>query len=353
MAGEPDLTADIRLELGSLDLAALLTVGAGTVTAVLGPNGAGKTTILRCLAGLSGVDRGSIRLGSTVLDDAQRRVFLAPEARGVGVVFQDYLLFPHLTAADNIAFGLRAAGRNRSEAREEAGTWLERFGLSDHARVKPRHLSGGQAQRVALARALAPSPDLLLLDEPLAALDAGTRIEVRRDLRRHLADYGGATVLVTHDPIDALTLADDVVILEHGKVTQSGRLHEVTTRPRSPYVASLIGTNLLTGTGRNGVVDVDGTAVVTVGAVDGPVFVTFSPAAVSLYRDPPGGSPRNHWPMRVTGLDLLGERVRVHLTGVIDLVAEVTPAAVSELGLVEGDDVVAAVKATEVTTYAM
>ena len=352
--GDPLMTgldARVSVRLGTLDLAVDLRADDGSVVAVLGPNGAGKTTLLRCLAGLIGIDDGHIRLGDTTLDEPSSRTFLVPERRGVGVMFQDYLLFPHLSARDNVAFGLRSAGRSVGDARAAAEEWLARFGLAGIGTAKPRGLSGGQAQRVALARALAPGPALLLLDEPLAALDAGTRVEVRRDLRRHLAEFGGPTVLVTHDPVDALTLADQVVILEAGRVIQAGALHEVTTRPRSRYVANLIGTNLLAGDAVAGTITVGSQAVTAADRLDGPALMTIAPSAVALHRDDPGGSPRNHWPMVVVGMDLLGDRVRVALAGDFDLVAEVTPAAVADLGLVEGDRVVASVKATEVVTY--
>src|SRR4051794_16365182 len=157
------------------------------------------------------------------MDDPAAGTFVVPERRGVGYVFQDYLLFPHLTALENVAFGLRARGVHRREARAAAARWLERLGVGEYAGARPRALSGGQAQRVALARALATEPRLLLLDEPLAALDAATRVEVRAELRRHLATFGGARLLVTHDPVEAMVLADRLVVLEDGRIVQSGR----------------------------------------------------------------------------------------------------------------------------------
>ena len=197
-----------------------------------------------------------------------------------------------------------------------------------HADAKPRALSGGQAQRVALARALATDPAALLLDEPLAALDAGTRVEVRRDLRRYLADFAGPTVLVTHDPVDALALADHVAILEAGRLTQAGTIAEVTTRPRSRYVADLIGTNLIHGTASGTTITTEsGATLTTAEPHDGAVFATIAPAAVALHRREPEGSPRNRWHTSVEHLDLLGDRVRVRLAPPLDLVAEITPAA--------------------------
>ena len=222
---------------------------------------------------------------------------------------------------------------------------------------RPAELSGGQAQRAALARALAADPQLLLLDEPLAALDAGTRSTVRRDLKRHLNQFDGATVLITHDPLDALALADRVVVLEAGRVTQAGTLADVTTRPRTPYVAELLGVNLLRGHGSDHTVVVSDDGVrsdVTVavgGPVDGDTLALIRPNAVSLHRSPPDTSARNQWRCTIDGFDLLGDRVRVRLAGRFDLVAEITPESVSRLGLIEGAEVWASVKATEIATY--
>ena len=216
------LDAVVVVDRGPFRLDVSLTIAPGEVVALLGPNGAGKTTALRALAGLLPIDEGHITLGGERLDDPSQRLFVPAERRPIGVVFQDYLLFPHLTAADNVAFGPRCRGANRHDAHETALRWLDRVGLTDLAHHKPRRLSGGQAQRVALARALAVDPPLLLLDEPLAALDARTRLETRAHLHRHLSDHRGATLLVTHDPLDALVLADRLVIIEDGRVVQEG-----------------------------------------------------------------------------------------------------------------------------------
>jgi len=345
------LQVDCTVRVGDLDLDVEITAPGGAVTAVLGPNGAGKTTLLRAIAGSISMDRGSITLGDTVLDRPPD-VFVTPEHRNVGIVHQDYLLFPHLSALDNVAFGPRSRGHSTRDARARATELLEQVGVSAHARSKPRALSGGQAQRVALARALATEPAALLLDEPLAALDAGTRIEVRRDLRRYLADFAGPTLLVTHDPVDALALADNVVILEAGRITQTGTIAEVTSRPRTRYVADLIGTNLLRGTAVGSAVDVgDGFVVTVADPHEGPVFLTVPPSAVALHRERPGGSPRNQWLATVARFDLLGDRVRVCLATPVGLVAEITPSAAAELDLGEGDPVWASVKATEISAY--
>ena len=231
------LTASIEVARPNFDLAVDLDVPAGTVTAIVGPNGSGKTTTLRALAGLVRPTSGRIQLGTRVLDD--RDVHISARDRGIGVVFQDYLLFPHLSALENIAFGPIAHGVSRASAVASASEWLDRFGLADFASVRPRQLSGGQAQRIALARALILEPPLLLLDEPLAALDAGTRESVRSGLRDELGAYGGSTVLVTHDPADALALADQLVVLDAGSVVQRGVPSAVAAAPVNTYVAGL------------------------------------------------------------------------------------------------------------------
>jgi molybdate transport system ATP-binding protein len=347
------VSAQIGLELGHLDLDVELDVQPGEVVALLGPNGAGKTTVLRALAGLEGIDRGRIVIAGEVVDDPVTSTFRQPEARPVGVVFQDYLLFPHLSVLDNIAFGPRARGAHKAAARAAARQWVDRVGLQEHATSEPAALSGGQAQRAALARALATEPQLLLLDEPLAALDAGTRATVRRDLHHHLSDFGGATVIVSHDPLDALALANRVVILEDGSVTQAGAIADVTNRPRTPYVAELLGVNLLRGHGDGHHVALDGSSlVVTIGDTsDGPTFLLVRPQAISLHRSPPETSARNVWNLEVAGFDLLADHVRVRLVGPVRVVAEVTPSAVVDLGLVEGSPVWASVKATDITAF--
>jgi molybdate transport system ATP-binding protein len=216
-----------------------LRAKAGSITAVVGPNGSGKTTTLRTLAGLIRPHTGSIRLDGRILDDADTGVHVSPAGRGAGVVFQDYLLFPHLTAAENVAFGLIAHGASRRTALAEAKSWLDRFALADFAGVRPAQLSGGEAQRVALARALILEPPLLLLDEPMAALDASTRVDVRTDLATQLRSYDGVTILVTHDPKDALAIADTMLVLEAGAIVQTGTPLSVARAPATAYVAGL------------------------------------------------------------------------------------------------------------------
>jgi molybdate transport system ATP-binding protein len=272
------------------------------------------------------------------------------------VVFQDYLLFDHLSALENVAFGLRARGVDKHAARTEALRWLDAVGLASYARTRPRSLSGGQAQRVALVRALATSPEVLLLDEPLAALDASTTLHVRAELGQHLQRFAGRTLLVTHDPLDAMVLADRLVIVENGRVVQEGRPTDIARRPRTDYVAQLVGLNLYRGTAAGTTVSLsDGGTITLAEPATGPVHVAFPPTAVSLYVEPPSGSPRNTWPAVVTGIEQHAHTVRVRLdatpAGPRTLLADITPAAVADLHLSPGQPLHATLKATEIHTY--
>jgi molybdate transport system ATP-binding protein len=342
------LSVHAVLRLGALDLDVAFEVGPGELVAVLGPNGAGKSTLLRAVAGLQPLDRGHVTVDDRVLDDGAA-VYVEPEHRPIGVVFQQYLLFDHMSVLENVAFGLRARRVPKAEARVRARAWIDRLGLGEHATSRPRALSGGQAQRAVLARALATDPRVLLLDEPLAALDVATRAVVRRDLRQHLASFEGMRVLVTHDPVDAWALADRVVIVEQGRVVQQGTLTEVTARPRSRYVADLVGVNLVSGEVRDGVLRAGGGAVVVIAdAEPGAALAVIRPHSVVLTREPPSSSARNVWPCTIVDLDRLGERVRVVLDGPLPLTAEITVASMESLSLRPGDEVFAAVKATDI-----
>lgn len=347
------LDAAVRSQRGAFALDVDVIAAPGEVVGVLGPNGSGKTSLLRCLAGLDRLTAGHVRLGDDVLDDPAARVFVPADRRPVGVVFQDYLLFPHLSVVDNVAFGPRSRGQGRTSSRQTAAPWLERVGLTDYARRKPGVLSGGQAQRVALARALATDPALLLLDEPLSALDAGTRMDVRADLRAHLTSFAGPTLVVTHDALEAMVLADTLLVLEAGRVVQRGTPAEVARRPATAYVARLLGLNLWPGDLRAGDVTVQGGGHLVVADVSssGHVLVAVRPSALSLHLTEPGGSPRNVWPATVSGLELLGDRVRVAVAGSPSALVDVTPAAVADLGLVPGRDVWVSLKATEAEVY--
>lgn len=346
------LQATVALEIGQLRIDVDLRVDDGEVVALLGPNGAGKTTVLRAVAGLQPLHGGSITLNGRVVDDPEHHVFLPPEHRRVGMAFQDYALFPSLSVVENVAFGLRARGTRRVEARTVAHQWLERVGLSEFAAARPTTLSGGQAQRVALARALAIGPDVLLLDEPLAALDATTRGSVRTDLARHLREAGVATLVVTHDPVDAAALADRVVVMEHGNVVQQGRLADIAAHPTSRYVADLVGVNLVRGHVQDGVLTTEsGAHVVIADAPQGGAWAVIRPHSVLLARHVGDTSARNTWSGTVTGVEQLGGRVRVQISGDLPLTAEVTAAGLDALQLSVGSQVFASVKATDIEVY--
>ncbi len=321
----------------------------GTTIAVVGPNGAGKTTLLRALLGLTDRSSAVLVLGGS---DVTAR---PPHRRGVSWVPQDGALFPHMTALANTAYGLRARGVGRAQARRSAQRWLDRLGVGDLAARRPGQLSGGQAGRVALARALAARPRLLLLDEPLAALDQTTRAQVRHTLRTHLAGYGGVCLIVTHDPVEAVSLADRVLVLDGGRALQDAPPEEVTRHPRSVWVARMLGRNAWSGTATDQGLSLPGGGVLI--AADPPptgaeALAVIPPEAVALHRERPGGSPRNVWPGVVREMTVSGSRLRVLVAspGVPDLVAEVTPQAAAELGLADGVEVWTSVKATEVTT---
>ena len=298
-----------------------LTTTAGEVLVVIGPNGAGKSTLLRAIAGL---EPGRVHVGDEDWTD------LEVPRRRVGYVFQDQSLFPHLSALDNVAFGPRARGASRADADRAAREWLERFGIGGLADRKPRELSGGQAQRVAIARALATDPDVLLLDEPFSGLDVSVQMALRIELGRHLRDFDGITLLVTHDAIDALTLADRVLVLDEGRVAQVGPPAEVAAQPRTPHVARLVGLNLVS---------------------EGDEQMAFTPDAVVVSIGEPDGSSRLRWRGTVASVTPHGDAVRLLVHAGPDLLADVTPAAALELGLTPGREVWLSVKATTVSRY--
>ncbi|MFD6075466.1 ABC transporter permease [Streptomyces hydrogenans] len=324
----------------------------GTTIAVVGPNGAGKTTLLRALLGLTPRAHAGLRLGD---EDVTA---LPPHRRRVAWVPQDGALFPHLSALANTAYGLRAQGVPRAEARRDARAWLDRLGVGHLAHRRPAQLSGGQAQRVALARALAARPRLLVLDEPLAALDQTTRAHVRHTLRTHLSGFGGVCLIVTHDPVEAVSLADRVLVLQDGRALQDATPAEVTRHPRSPWVARMLGRNAWPGTATPDGLALDGggTLVAAEPPPSGtPALAIVAPEAVSLHREKPAGSPRNVWPGTVREITTSGSRLRVLVTSTEtpDLVAEITPQAAAELGLADGVPVWTSVKATETTVVAL
>ncbi|MEJ2867412.1 ABC transporter ATP-binding protein [Actinomycetospora sp. OC33-EN08] len=351
------LEADVGVRRGSFVLDVAVTVEPGEVVAVLGSNGAGKSTLLGALAGLYPPDRGSVVLGGRALDG------VPVHRRRVGLLSQQALLFPHLSARDNVAFGPRSSGAGRRAARETADRWLAMVDATALADRRPSELSGGQAQRIAIARALACEPDLLLLDEPFAALDVDVTPAVRSLLRRVVRVAGVTTLMVTHDVLDAVVLADRLVVLDTGRVVESGPTAEVLRRPRSAFAARIAGLDLVPGRScSEGLRTAEGRVI---GGThpepvdDGePAVALFAPASVAVFADPPKGSPRTVLPVRLAAMEPHGELVRLR-AGVPDggpdwvdgLAADVTPAAVAELGVEPGDDVWFAVKAAEVEVH--
>jgi molybdate transport system ATP-binding protein len=315
---EVDLTVPGRVT-------AAFTAEPGNVLAVIGPNGAGKSSLVRALAGLVPAEGRALVDGTDLLAVPARE-------RQVGLVFQGQLLFPHLSALDNVAFGPRSRGVSRADADRAAQAWLDRLGIGELAARRPRELSGGQAQRVAIARALVTDPQLLLLDEPFTGLDVKVAMALRIELGRHLAAYDGVTLLVTHHALDALTIADHVLVLDDGEVAQLGTPSEVSQRPRTEHVARLVGLNVVR---------------------EERTLTAFTPEAVALSLDEPVGSPRLRWRGAVVDVSPHGDAVRVLVGASPDLIADVTPAAASELGLVPGREVWLSVKETAVRRYAI
>jgi molybdate transport system ATP-binding protein len=393
------------VERGSFRLEADLRAAPGEVLGVLGPNGAGKTTMLRALSGLDALTTGTIRLGGLTLDDVATGTFVPAQRRPVGLVFQSYRLFPHLDVRDNVAYAPRVQGAGRRQARAAADTWLERFDLTSLATRRPHQISGGQAQQVALARALAADPRFLLLDEPLSALDARTRLDVRARLRSHLEQFAGPVLIITHDPLEAMIMADRLLVIENGRVVQQGTPAQVARQPATQYVARLVGLNLYTGSlemaTRQVALDVGGTFTVTMGedAASGTVapvgvppvgvppagvaslgvasaggasagaasagaapaqagqpalrvLVGLRPSAITVHTArPTQASPRNVWKGTVTAMELLADRVRVQVDATPPALVDISSAAVADLALRPGTVVWLSAKATETEAY--
>lgn len=333
-------------------LDAAVRIDQGETVALLGPNGAGKSTVVGALAGLVALDGGFIRLGDRVLEDAYAGVFVPPADRGIGVMFQDGILFPHMSALENVAFGLRSRKMPRREARLRAAGWLEAVGLDGLADRRPDRLSGGQRQRVALARALTTEPSMLLLDEPFSALDISSRTGLRHLLRDHLAGFPGPALLITHDPTEAFLLADRLIVLENGAVAQEGSADQIRLRPASPYAADLAGVNLVIGTASGRVLAVGDHRLMVAETHSGRAIATIHPRAISIHLDRPGGSPRNSWRTTIERIDHHADRVRVQTSGPLPVTAEITPEAQTGLNLVRGSEVWLSVKATEIQVSA-
>lgn len=330
----------------------------GETVAVLGPNGTGKTTLLSLVAGLLKPDTGRVVLGDDVVTDTATGTFVPPHARGVASLTQKALLFPHLSAEANVSFAPRSRGIGRRDARTAARTWLEAVGALELADRRPNKLSGGQAQRVAIARALAADPRVLLLDEPMAALDIDTAPAVRRLLRTVLREQRRTAVIVTHDLLDALALADTVIVVDEGRIVERGPTTEVLTAPRSAFAARIAGVNLVAGTA-------DGACSVTTSwdtmvhghgePVTGSAVAVFAPSSVAVHLDAPHASPRNIFSVTIAEMDVQGATVRLRAAknpdGSPGIAADVTPAAVADLLLEPGMEVYFVVKSQEVTIH--
>ncbi|MEP6955040.1 MAG: ABC transporter ATP-binding protein [Solirubrobacteraceae bacterium] len=336
--------------LGSFDLDVDLAVAAGECLALAGPSGAGKSTVLRIAAGIVRPDRGRVACGAATWLDTEDGVDVPPDRRGCGYVFQDYALFPHLRAWENVAFGLR--GLRRAERHARALALLERFGLSDRADARPATLSGGERQRVAVARALAFEPSVLLLDEPLSALDSRGRARAARELKRTLGAVEVPTLLVTHDFNEAALLGDEVGVIDAGRIVQRGSAEAVAAEPATAFVADFTGAVVLTGTARPGpdrtAVELDGGGMIfSLDAADGPVAATIYPWEVVLEpaAGPHAGSAQNRVVGEVLSATAVGNRVRVTLSAGQPLMAEISTAAAADLDLRGGAPIAASWKA--------
>lgn len=372
------MTFSVQAAVAAREFDVALTVGPAETVAVMGPNGAGKSTLLNVIAGLLHADSGKAELDGRVLFDlaAGRGSWTAPHRRGTALLAQEPLLFPHLSVLENVAFGPRSSGAPKQLARESALRWLAEVDATELQSRRPAELSGGQAQRVAVARALATDPGLLLLDEPMAALDIHAAPLLRRLLKRVLADR--RAIIITHDVLDALMLADRVVILENGRISEQGPTREVLQRPKSRFAAGLAGLNFVTGritahglqTGevqagevQSGDVhstDVQSSRLALYGQHDdlpGPLpagqpgVAVFPPSAVSVFLTEAHGSPRNSIAVTITDLEPHGDRIRVRAGEGGHLSADVTPEAAADLGLAPGMQVYFVIKAGAVAIY--
>ncbi|HWD62137.1 MAG TPA: ABC transporter ATP-binding protein [Humibacter sp.] len=354
---DSSLVVDVLARRGAFALEVALQAAAGHVLAVLGPNGAGKSTLLDIVVGRLRPERGGVHIGVRVLSDARSGIHIEPEHRRVGLLNQAPSLFPHLTALENVAFGPRAAGASRHDARADATRLLAAVGLLGYEDRRPARLSGGQQQRVALARALAARPDVLLLDEPFSALDVTTAGDMRMLTAETLRDSATTAVIVTHDVVDALSLADDCVVLDAGRVVDGGRIDRVLGMPRSPFVAALAGMNFLAGTFLGGGLLRTDDGRMLRGRESEPLrageraFAAFAPSSVGIARDNDGsrveGESRldavvDQWERSVGG-------VHVRLVGALG--ADLKPAEFAALGLRRGEPVVLHVPATAVSVY--
>lgn len=350
------LSVAIAKKLREFALDVAFTVTEGEALVLIGPTGCGKTMTLRSIAGLERPDRGSIICDGTPLYDSARRISVPPEKRHIGFVFQSYALFPHITALENVAYGPISRGVKRAKAIQIARDALAQVGLADFGAQRPMHLSGGQQQRVALARALAGEARVLLMDEPVAALDAQTRRDVRGELRGVIERIGVATIIVTHDHIDALTLGDKLCVMRQGQIIQQGTRTELLMRPQDEFVADFLGLNLFRGTATIAdddtvEVQVNGAVLCATEKVSGDVFLTCHPSDITLTLQPPEGSALNLIRGEVAGIVHLGGTARVTVSGSLPLVAEISERSLTALDLKVGDQICASFKASAARCY--
>jgi molybdate transport system ATP-binding protein len=350
------LSVAISKKLREFPLDVAFAVTEGEALVLIGPTGCGKTMTLRSIAGLERPDSGSITCDGAPLFDSAQRVNVPPEKRHIGFVFQSYALFPHLTAVENVAYGPISRGVGRARSLEVARDALAQVGLSEFGAQRPLHLSGGQQQRVALARALAGEARVLLMDEPVAALDAQTRRDVRGELRGVIERIGVATVIVTHDHIDALTLGDRLCVMRQGQIIQQGTRTELLTRPQDEFVADFLGLNLFRGTATIAAddtveVQVNGAVLCATEKVSGDVFLTCHPSDITLTLDAPEGSALNVIRGEVSGIVHLGGTARITVAGALPLVAEISERSLTALDLKVGDQVCASFKASAARCY--
>lgn len=350
------ISVDVRKQLRDFLLEVAFEVAEGECMALVGPTGCGKTTVLRLLSGLLEPDAGRIALNGTMALDTGQKLSLPPQQRRVGVVFQDYSLFPHMTVLQNVAYGARARGASRSQATSAALEALERVGMAEQAALRPPRLSGGQQQRVALARALASGARALLMDEPMSALDASTRRQVRAELRRLIKTLGLTTIVVTHDVVDALTLGDVLCVMREGQVVQIGDRRELLSRPRDRFVAEFLGINLLQGVADAGpdgltAVQCDGAVFYSSDDVRGEVLLTCDPREIVLSREQPNDSSLNILHGRVASVAHFGAQTRIAIENGVSITAEITHLSEGRLGLQVGTEVYASFKASAARAY--
>jgi len=343
-------------EMGDQVLRALngvdLDIKRGEYISIMGPSGSGKSTLFNAIGGLDKPDEGSVFINDVDMAQLDARELAYLRCHTIGYIFQTFNLIPVMTALENVMMPMIFAGMSTADAQDKAADILKRVELGHRLMNKPAEMSGGQQQRVAMARALVADPKLLLLDEPLAALDVSIKTDVRRLLREALRRSSAANVLVTHDLLDAVALGDRMVVIENGAIVQTGTPAEVTARPRSRYVADLVGVNLLRGTAHGAVLEVDGGGQLTCAeSATGPILALIAPAAVPVSRERPDGDGQNTWPGQISAVDLMGDRVRVRIDGTPAITAEVPPAAVDELKLDDGGQLWASVSPAAITVY--